>query len=238
MRSYKYLSWVTAIFVTCLIVANIIAVKLVTIGGLVLPAAVIIFPISYIFGDVLTEVYGYAQARQVIWIGFACNLLAVVAIAVGGALPAAPFWAPNQPAYDAILGLTPRLLAASFVAYLIGEFLNSFVLARMKVATNGRRLWSRTIGSTLIGQLADSSVFISLGLVQVTGLPAALQGTLPPEALPGTIVTQWLFKSAYEALATPITYLVVNRLKRAESVDVFDCNTDFNPFRLATRAER
>lgn len=232
MRSYKYLSWVTAIFVTCLIVANIIAVKLVAIAGLVLPAAVIIFPVSYIFGDVLTEVYGYARARQVIWIGFACNLLAVVAIAVGGALPPAPFWAPSQAAYDAILGFTPRLLVASFVAYLIGEFLNSFVLARLKVATNGRHLWARTIGSTLIGQLADSSVFITLGLVQVTALPPVLQGTLPPEALPGAIVTQWLFKSAYEALATPLTYLVVNRLKRAEGGDVFDRNTDFNPFRL------
>ncbi|MGH2593706.1 MAG: queuosine precursor transporter, partial [Anaerolineae bacterium] len=169
----------------------------------------------------------------VIWIGFACNLIAVVAIAVGGSLPPASFWAPNQAAYDAILGFTPRLLVASFVAYLIGEFLNSFVLARMKVATNGRRLWARTIGSTLIGQLADSSVFITLGLVQVTALPEALQGTLPLAALPGTIVTQWLFKSVYEAVATPLTYLVVNRLKRAEGEDVFDRDTDFNPFRLA-----
>jgi len=232
MRSYKYLSWVTAIFVTCLIVANIIAVKLIDVGGLILPAAVIIFPISYIFGDVLTEVYGYARARQVIWIGFACNLLAVIAIAFGGALPPASFWASNQPAYDAILGFTPRLLAASFIAYLGGEFLNSFVLARMKISTNGRYLWARTIGSTLIGQLADSSVFITLGLLRVTGLPAALQGALPPEALPGTIATQWLFKSAYEALATPLTYVAVNRLKRAEGVDVFDRDTNFNPFRL------
>ncbi|MGH2593506.1 MAG: queuosine precursor transporter [Anaerolineae bacterium] len=235
MRSYKYLSWVTAIFVTCLIVANIIAVKLIQItlpllGPVVLPAAVIIFPISYIFVDVLTEVYGYARARQVIWIGFACNLLAVAAIAISGALPPASFWAPNQSAYESILGFTPRLLVASFIAYLVGEFLNSFVLARMKVATNGRRLWARTIGSTLIGQLADSFVFITLGLVQVTSLPPALQGTLPPEALPGAITAQWLFKSAYEAIATPLTYLVVNRLKRAESEDVFDRDTDFNPF--------
>ena len=238
MRSYKYLSWVTAIFVTCLIVANIIAVKLIQftlplLGPVVLPAAVIIFPISYIFGDVLTEVYGYARARQVIWIGFACNLLAVAAIAIGGALPPASFWAPNQAAYESILGFTPRLLVASFIAYLVGEFLNSFVLARMKVATHGRRLWARTIGSTLIGQLADSFVFITLGLVQVTSLPSALPGTLPPEALPGAITAQWLFKSAYEAIATPLTYLVVNRLKRAESEDVFDRDTDFNPFRLA-----
>ena len=236
MRSYRYFAWVTAIFVTCLIIANIIAVKLIDVAGLILPAAVIIFPMSYIFGDVLTEVYGYARARQVIWIGFACNLLAVAAIGVGGALPPAAFWASNQAAYDTILGFAPRLLAASFAAYLVGEFLNAFVLARLKVATHGRHLWARTIGSTLIGQLADSSVFITLGLVQVAALPAALRGTLPAEALPGTIVTQWLFKSAYEAVATPATYLVVNRLKRAEGLDVFDRDTDFNPFKLQTES--
>lgn len=234
MKAYKYFSWVTAAFVTCLVVANIIAVKLIDVAGLILPAAVIIFPLSYIFGDVLTEVYGYTRARQVIWIGFVCNVLAVAAIAIGGALPAASFWLPNQAAYDTILGFTPRLLVASFIAYLAGEFLNAFVLARLKVTTNGRHLWARTISSTLIGQLADSSIFITLGLVQVTALPATLQGTLPLEALPGAIVAQWLFKSAYEAIATPLTYVVVNRLKRAEGIDVFDRDTDFNPFSLET----
>ena len=234
MLSYKYLSWVTAVFVTCLITANIIAVKLIDVAGWILPAAVIIFPVSYIVGDVLTEVYGYARARQVIWIGFACNLIAVVAIAIAGALPAADFWAPNQAAYDTILGLTPRLLLASFVAYLIGEFLNSYVLARMKVATGGRYLWTRTIGSTLIGQFADSAVFITLGLLQIAALPAAVQGALPTEALPGAIAVQWLFKSVYEIVATPLTYAVVDRLKRAEGVDAFDRETDFNPFRLRT----
>ena len=230
MPHYRYLNWVTAIFVTCLITANIIAVKLIDVGGLILPAAIIIFPVAYIVGDVLTEVYGYARARQVIWIGFVCNLIAVVAIAIAGALPPASFWAPNQAAYETILGFTPRLLAASFAAYLVGEFLNSYVLARMKVATNGRYLWMRTIGSTLIGQFADSAVFITLGLVQVTALPPALQGTLPPQALLNTILVQWLVKSAYEILATPLTYVVVNRLKRAEGVDVFDFETDFSPF--------
>lgn len=232
MRSYKYLSWVTAIFVTCLITANIIAVKLIDVGGLILPAAVIIFPVSYIVGDVLTEVYGYARARQVIWIGFACNLIAVVAIAIAGVLPPADFWASNQAAYETILGFTPRLLAASFVAYLVGEFLNSYVLARMKVATEGRYLWTRTIGSTLVGQFADSAVFITLGLLQITALPPAMQGTLPPQALLNTIVVQWLFKSLYEIVATPLTYAVVGRLKRAEGVDVFDFETNFNPFRV------
>jgi len=212
---------VAAVFVTCLITANISAVKLVSVFGLILPAAVIIFPISYIFGDVLTEVYGYALTRRVIWLGFFCNLLAVAAIWIGQLLPPAPFW-DAQAAYERILGFTPRLLAASFVAYLVGEFANSFVLARLKVATNGRWLWVRTISSTLIGQGLDSAVFITL----------AFAGTTPPGVLIGIVVTQWLFKVAYEVLATPLTYVIVNRLKAAEGVDVFDRETDFNPIHL------
>jgi uncharacterized integral membrane protein (TIGR00697 family) len=153
-----YSQWfviVVAIFVTCLITANITAVKLIDVLGVVLPAGVIIFPISYIAGDVLTEVYGFRQARRVIWLGFFCNLIAVLAIWLGGLLPAAAFW-DGQGAYERILGYTPRLLTASFLAYLVGEFVNSIVLAKMKVATNGRWLWSRTIGSTLVGQGLDS----------------------------------------------------------------------------------
>jgi hypothetical protein len=212
----------TALFVTSLVVSNIIAVKLITVAGLVLPAAVVIFPLSYILGDVLTEVYGYRQARLVIWIGFACNLLAVVAIVIAGALPpAADLW-PNQPAYEAILGLAPRILAASFIAYLVGEFANAFVLARMKIATQGRWLWTRTIGSTLVGQGLDSLVFIGI----------AFAGVIPAPFLASAIVTQWLFKSAYEALATPITYLVVGYLKRVEGIDTFDVDTRFQPFSL------
>ncbi len=209
---------VVALFVTTLITANIIAVKLVGFFGLVLPAAVIVFPISYICGDVLTEVYGYRVARRVIWLGFLCNLLAVAVIVLGGFLPAAPFW-DAQEAYDRILGYAPRLLVASFLAYLIGEFANAIVLAKMKVATNGRFLWSRTIGSTLVGQGLDSLVFIVLAFV----------GTIPLAALLAAVVTQWLVKSLYEALATPLTYIVVNRLKRAEGMDVYDRDTRFNP---------
>jgi uncharacterized integral membrane protein (TIGR00697 family) len=177
-----------------------------------------VFPVSYICGDVLTEVYGYGVARRVIWLGFFCNLLAVVAIYLGGILPAAPFW-QDQQAYETILGYTPRLLVASFLAYLIGEFANSYVLAKMKVAMNGRWLWSRTIGSTLVGQALDSLVFIVLAFV----------GTIPLWAMISAIVAQWLVKSAYEALATPVTYLVVNRLKRTEGIDVYDHDTRFNP---------
>ncbi len=222
MRASPWFVGVVAIFVTTLIVSNIVAVKLIEVGGLVLPAAIVIFPVSYLIGDILTEVYGYSQARRVIWLGFGCNLLAVAAIWVSGALPPAPFWAPNQAAFDTILGYTPRLLGASFLAYLVGEFANAAVLAKMKVATGGRYLWTRTIGSTLVGQGLDSAVFITV----------AYMGVFPPEALPVAVVSQWLVKSAFEAAATPLTYVVVNRLKRAEGVDVFDAKTRMSPFVL------
>lgn len=212
---------VTAVFITCLLIANIIAVKLVVIVGLILPAAVIVFPISYICGDVLTEVYGYRRARQVIWLGFACNVLAVVAIWLGQKLPGASVW-EGQAAYERILGFTPRLLVASFCAYLVGEFVNAFVLARMKVLTGGRMLWTRTIGSTVIGQGLDSLIFITLAFV----------GILPYAALVSAIVSQWLFKVLYETLATPLTYLVVNFLKRQEGIDTFDPDVSFNPLAL------
>jgi len=234
MGHCRFLPLVAAVFVTSLIVSNIIGVKLASFGTLplagplFLPAAVIIFPISYIFGDVLTEVYGYARARQVIWIGFGCNLLAVLAIWAGGLLPAAPFWnatrydtpAAAQQAYEAILGFTPRLLIASFIAYIAGEFLNSFVLAKLKIATAGKWLWVRTILSTLVGQLADSGLFISI----------AFLGMVPEPALGRLILTQWLFKSAYEAMATPLTYVVVNFLKRTEQQDHYDRDTNFSPW--------
>ena len=217
----RYFTLITAVFVTCLVTSNIIAVKIVDIGGVTLPAAVVIFPISYIFGDILTEVYGYARARQVIWMGFACNAFAVMAIWVGGRLAPAGFW-NAQAAYDRILGYTPRLLAASFAAYLVGEFLNSLVLAKMKIATRGRWLWTRTIGSTLVGEGADSLIFIT----------AAFAGTIPWAGLLQVVLAQWLFKSAYEVAATPATYAIVRFLKRKEGVDHYDTNTNFNPFTL------
>ncbi len=217
----QYSHWfllVVSLFVTCLISSNIIAVKLVNIFGFVLPAAIILFPISYILGDVLTEVYGYRQARRVIWLGFFCNLVAVIAIWIGQILPAASFW-NGQTAYERILGYTPRILLASFLAYLIGEFANSFVLAKMKIATQGRWLWARTIGSTLVGQGLDSLVFMTLAFV----------GTIPLTALTGAIVAQWLSKSAYEAIVTPLTYGAVNFLKKKEGLDTFDYDTRFSP---------
>ena len=211
-----------ALFITCLIAANITAVKLIAVFGLLLPAAIVIFPVSYILGDVLTEVYGYRQARRVIWLGFLCNLVVVATIWIGQILPAAEFW-DGQAAYERILGLAPRILAASFLAYLVGEFANAFVLAKMKIATEGRWLWTRTIGSTLVGQGLDSLIFIVL----------AFAGTMPLDALMGLVVTQWLVKSAYEAAATPVTYAVVGYLKRSEGVDVYDRDTRFSPLALS-----
>ncbi len=213
-----YFVLTVAVFITCLITANITAVKLVGLFGLILPAAIVIFPISYIVGDVLTEVYGYRQARRVIWLGFLCNLIAAIAIWLGQVLPAAGFW-DGQAAYERILGYAPRLLVASFLAYLAGEFANAFILAKMKIATQGRWLWTRTIGSTLVGQGLDSLVFITL----------AFWGTIPADGLMSATVTQWLAKSAYEAAVTPLTYLAVGFLKRKEGLDVYDVGTNFNP---------
>lgn len=209
---------ITALFVACLIAANIVAVKLILVFGLLLPAAVIVFPVSYILGDVLTEVYGYRQARRVIWLGFLCNLIVVAAILAAQALPAAPFW-DGQAAFERILGYTPRLLLASFLAYLFGEFANAFVLAKMKIATEGRWFGLRAVASTLVGQGLDSAVFITL----------AFAGTVPPAGLLAAVVTQWLVKSAYETAALPITYAVVGYLKRKEGIDRFDRDTRFNP---------
>jgi len=224
---------IAALFITCLITANIIAVKLITLGiepirlggfqfPAPLPAAIVIFPLSYIFGDILTEVYGYRQARKVIWLGFLCNLIAVIAFWVAGQIPALD--ADVQSAYDRILGYAPRILAASFLAYLVGEFANSFVLAKMKIKTKGRFLWTRTIGSTLVGEGLDALIFITI----------AFGGTMSWALIGGIILTHWLVKTGYEVVATPFTYMVVNYLKKKEGVDTYDHDTDFNPF-LVTR---
>jgi uncharacterized integral membrane protein (TIGR00697 family) len=225
-RPSPLLLLLSALFVTVLLTSNLIAVKLLAIGPLTLPAAVIVFPLSYLFGDVLTEVYGYGVTRRIIWLGFACNLLFVLLIAIAAVLPGAPgAWnGTAQSAYDRILGFTPRLLVASFAAYIVGEFINSFIMARLKIATRGRWLWTRTIGSTLVGQGIDSAIFIS----------GAFSGVLPAGVLLNTILAQWAFKTAYEIVATPLTYALVRTLKRRERQDPFDIGTDFNPFRLAS----
>lgn len=210
---------ITAVFVTCLITANVIAVKLIVLGPFVLPAAVTVFPVSYILGDILTEVYGFRRARLVIWLGFLCNLIFVAFAWLGQILPAASFW-KWQEAYETILGFTPRLLAASFVGYLVGEFTNSFILAKVKILTKGRYLWIRTISSTIVGEGLDTVIFIVL----------AFAGT--PLFVPVIIIYHWITKVMIEVIATPFTYAVVNSLKKKEKIDTYDYKTNFNPFRL------
>ena len=212
---------ITGLFIACLITANIIIVKQIAVGPFILPAAIIIFPISYILSDVLTEVYGYSQARRVIWLGFICNLFAVIAILIGQVLPAAATF-EGQAAYETILGSTPRFLAASFVAYLAGEFTNSFILSKMKIATKGKWLWTRTIGSTVAGQGIDTVIALSISFAGVIAWPV----------LGAMMLSHWLFKCVYEIAATPLTYLVVNYLKKKEQMDVYDYTTNYNPLRF------
>jgi uncharacterized integral membrane protein (TIGR00697 family) len=224
IKQAEYSRWfliVVAVFMTCLFAANIISVKMVTFFNFVLPAGTIIFPMSYIFGDVLTEVYGYRKARRVIWLGFICNLLLVGVIWAAQVLPYPSFW-DGQAAYEKILGFTPRLLVASFIAYLFGEFTNSIILAKLKIITKGKWLWVRTIGSTLVGEGLDSIVFILI----------AFYGTMPLAVTGSVILTQWLGKTFYEVIATPLTYVVVNFLKRKEGIDIYDNETNFSPFAL------
>jgi uncharacterized integral membrane protein (TIGR00697 family) len=196
----------SAFFVTCLLTANVTAVKLAEVDGHVFPAGLVVFPLSYLLADVLVEVYGLPAARRVIWTGFACNLLLVAGVEAAIRLPAAPFW-PHQQAYSDILGSTWRLLAASFAAYLAGELTNALIMARMKVATGGRFLWARTISSTFVGEGLDSAIFVTI----------AFAGTGAPLLDP--ILTTWAIKVGYEVIATPLTYAIVGYLKRAEGLD-------------------
>lgn len=222
MKISSRLVIIISVFITCLITANIIAVKIISIGSFILPAAIFVFPLSYIFGDILTEVYGYRVARRVIWLGFVCNLIFVFFAWIGQLLPPAPFW-EGQEAYKNILGYTPRLLAASFAGYLVGEFINSFVLSRMKIMTKGRWLWSRTIASTILGEGLDTAIFITIAFI----------GT--PSFAPLLIFNHWISKVGIEVVFTPATYAVVNWLKRKEGIDTYDRQIRYNPFSLAEK---
>jgi len=205
--NYRFVS-MSMLFTACLITANIIAVKIIALpGGWFVPAGLIVFPLSYAFNDVISEVYGFTAMRRVIWLGFFCNLVAVIAIFIGGIWTPAPFWT-MQSAYNAILGFTPRLLVASFAAYLVGEYLNAYVLVRIKALTGGRYLWMRTIGSTAVGEAFDTIIFLSL----------AFFGILPIPALISAMLAQWLIKVAYEIVMTWPTYLLVGYLKKREQV--------------------
>jgi uncharacterized integral membrane protein (TIGR00697 family) len=228
-REYKYFEFVMVAFVTILICSNLIGpakisqVDLPLLGTLTFGAGVLFFPISYVFGDVLTEVYGYARARRVIWAGFAGLAFASFMAWVVVALPPAPFW-KNQAAYEVAFGTTWRIALASMFAYFCGEFVNSFVLAKMKILTAGKYLWSRTIGSTIAGEAVDSALFY----------PLAFYGTgiIPDDKLWLVMLAQFVTKVGVEVLFTPLTYKVVNFLKRAENEDHYDRQTNFNPFVL------
>ena len=221
---------VVALFVTVLVISNIIAVKPITIlpiawfgdPAVVLPASIIIFPISYIVGDVLTEVYGYRIARGVIWLGFVANVLVVLALWLATIIPGAFFWSQeSQDSYTFVLGQVPGIVIASFIAYLVGEFSNSTVLALLKYKMKGRLLFVRTIGSTVVGQGFDSFIFIFIAF--------GVFGDWSATALFGAALAQWIIKILYEAAATPLTYLVVNRLKRREGIDVTNVPRELNP---------
>ena len=226
-RSYRYYEFVMAAFVTILICSNLIGpAKIVQLGDWpAFGAGVLFFPVSYVFGDILTEVYGYSRARRVIWAGFAGLAFASVMATVVVALPPAPFW-QNQQAYEIAFGTTWRIAAASMFAYFCGEFANSFVLAKMKILTAGRWLWTRTIGSTIVGEAVDSALFYPLAFYN--------SGLIPNEILLGIMLAQFVGKVAVEVVFTPITYKVVGVLKRAENEDYYDRDTNFSPFSLKT----
>jgi uncharacterized integral membrane protein (TIGR00697 family) len=218
-RNYKYLGAISVFFVSVLLISNVASTKIVDLKWFTFDGGTLLFPLSYIFGDILTEVYGYKNSRSVIWMGFFMALLMSIIFIIVGKLPAASGW-NNQVAYDAILGLTPRIVCASLIAYFFGEFSNSFILAKMKILTKGKWLWTRTIGSTVVGELVDSSLFIMI----------AFFGILPGSLLLTLIICNYLFKKAVEILFTPITYKVIKFLKLKESEDYYDINTNFNPF--------
>ena len=231
-RPYRYFDWVMALFVTVLITSNIASsAKIVDWGfsifgiRLAFDGGTILFPVSYIFGDVLTEVYGFRKARRVIWTGFAMLTLSALVLWLVRIMPADASWSSyaGQGAYDAILGgmSSGGIVLASLTAYLVGEFSNSVILARMKVATHGRFLWMRTIGSTLVGEGVDSVIFVFI---------ATLAGVFPWEIFASLVLTNYIFKCSIEALMTPVTYRIVNLLKRAENEDYFDTDTKFTPF--------
>lgn len=222
-RHFRYFDYVMAAFVAILLLSNLIgAAKLATVGGWTFGAGILFFPVSYVIGDVLTEVYGYANARRCVWMGFFALIFMAFMSYVVVAMPPAPGW-EGQAAYESVFGSTWRIVLASVTAFWAGEFVNSFVLARMKILTGGKYLWTRTIGSTVFGQFADSLIFY----------PIAFLGIWSTEQVLTVMVTNWGLKVLWEALLTPVTYAVVNWLKRREGADVFDTGTDFSPFAKA-----
>ena len=230
-RNYRYYDLVMVAFVTILICSNLIGpakaavVELPWIGVVTFGAGVLFFPISYVFGDILTEVYGYARARRVIWTGFAALAFASLMATIVVALPPSPQW-PNQKAYEIAFGSTWRIAAASMFAYFCGEFVNSYILAKMKILTAGKWLWTRTIGSTIFGEAVDSALFYPLAFYG--------SGIMPDAIIPTLMLTQFITKVGVEIVFTPLTYKIVGALKRAEQEDFYDRSTNFTPFSLKT----
>lgn len=222
-RRFRYLDILTTTFVVILLVSNLVAQKIIRIGPLSTSGAIILFPVTYIFGDIFTEVYGYTASRRAIWLGFFGTALMYGVAALVIALPADPAF-HNQQAFVTVFGILPRLLVASLLAFWAGEFANSYTMARLKLLTRGRWLWTRTIGSTVVGQAVDTTIVIVLTFF----------GTYPAITLAKIILTSYFLKVAYEVLATPLTYLVVNFLKCAEQSDPLDTHTNFNPFSFPT----
>jgi queuosine precursor transporter len=221
-RTYKYYDLVMALFVTILLCSNIIgAAKVCTVWGFTFGAGVLFFPISYIFNDVLTEVYGYARARKVVWAGFGAIIFASFMSWVVVTLPPAADW-NDQRAYESVFGQTPRIVFASLTAFFVGEFANSYVLAKMKIKTSGRHLWARTIGSTIVGEGVDSLVFY----------PVAFFGVWSNHLVMQVMISNYIVKVLWEAIVTPVTYQVVGFLKKAEQEDYYDVGTDFTPFSI------
>ena len=218
-QRFRYYDILQAAFVVVLLISNLVAQKICAFGPFRLSGAQLLFPVTYIFGDVFTEVYGYSASRRAIWVGFfASGLLALMGLATV-ALPPAPEW-HNQQAFATVFDFVPRLIVASLIAFWCGEFANSFVMAKMKILTRGRHLWTRTVGSTVVGQAVDTVVVMIV----------AFGGTIELSAIIRLIISAYVGKVIYEVLATPLTYAVVNGLKRAEEMDPFDYDTDFSPF--------
>ena len=223
-KCFRYYDLIMVAFVTILLCTNLIAAeKVVTIWGFTMGAGILFFPISYFFNDILTEVYGYARSRKVVWAGFSAMIFASIVSAVVIHLPPAQGWI-HQGAYETVFGQTPRIVLASLTAFFCGEFTNSFVLAKMKVFTNGKMLWTRTIGSTIAGEAVDSLIFY----------PVAFFGFWPNNLLITVMITNYALKVLWEVLATPLTYKVVRFLKKKENEDYYDRDTNFTPFSIST----
>jgi len=230
--SFRYLDAITAVFITALLTSNLVASKTASLMGFTIGVGIFVFPISYIFGDILTEVYGYARSRRVIWLGFGSVGLAAVIFHFSTIAPPAPGF-QHQQAYEVILGQSPFVLVASMTAYFIGEFCNSYVMAKMKLLTKGKHLWARTIGSTVVGEGVDSVIFYPLAFVLLPSLFGLTQAVWPWALALTVMLNNYVLKVFLEAAFTPMTYKLVNFLKRAEGIDHFDHDTNFNPFRLS-----